>query len=212
MNTNISLTHKIPTDQISALRVLSNSPVVYCIDDFITDVECEHIINISNEKFERSTVTGDDSLSGGLSAFRTSSSTFLSPSIDEIVHELANRIAKLIQMPLENSEKLQVLKYNKSQYYAYHYDAFDPGAIHLNHGGQRIVTCLLYLSDVSGGGSTSFPKLNFSVKPKRGKLLVFYNTLDGTNNVDPKSMHGGVPVNRGTKYACNFWFRESKCR
>ena len=38
----------------------------------------------------------------------------------------------------------------------------------LKHGGPRIMTFMIYLSDVEAGGHTAFPQTNISVKPNRG--------------------------------------------
>lgn len=44
--------------------------------------------------------------------------------------------------------------------------------------GPRILTFFLYLSDVEEGGETAFPKLNISVRPKKGTALLWPSTLD----------------------------------
>jgi prolyl 4-hydroxylase len=39
----------------------------------------------------------------------------------------------------------------------------------MSKGGQRMVTCLLYLNDVEKGGGTSFPRLDMEVRAKKGQ-------------------------------------------
>ena len=54
-------------------RVLRNDPIIYTIDNTITDEECEHIINIAKPNLKRAKVFGD----GGktfVSSGRTNSS------------------------------------------------------------------------------------------------------------------------------------------
>src|SRR5690606_31092572 len=75
-------------------------------------------------------------------------------------------------------------------------------------GGQRLITCLLYLNDVERGGATGFPSLDLTIKARKGRLLLFHNCYPGTNQRHPDSLHGGLPVEKGEKWACNFWFRE----
>jgi prolyl 4-hydroxylase len=57
----------------------------------------------------------------------------------------------------------QVGRYLTTQQYLPHYDAFNldeaDGARFASNGGQRTVTALVYLNDVSSGGHTSFPHL-----------------------------------------------------
>ena len=77
------------------------------------------------------------------------------------------------------------------------------------HGGQRVVTVLMYLSTPEEGGETVFPnadeKPNYgegwsdcarrglSVKAVKGNALLFYSLHpDGTPDI--KSTHGSCPV------------------
>lgn len=71
-----------------------------------------------------------------------------------------------------------------------------------------MVTCLLYLNDVAEGGGTAFPNLDMEIRPKKGRMLLFHNCHQGSTVIHPDSLHGGLPVLKGEKWACNFWFRE----
>ena len=119
----------------------------------------------------------------------------------------------MVGLPLEQAESLQVLHYSQDQEYAPHYDAWDAaterGRRCMIKGGQRMVTCLLYLSDVEDGGGTSFPNLEMEVRAKKGRMVLFHNCYGGRNLRHPDCLHGGLPVVKGEKWACNFWFRES---
>lgn len=53
------------------------------------------------------------------------------------------------------------------QFYGYHIDA-GPGGTH-----DRLVSGLLYLRDVAGGGQTEFPFQNVSIVPRAGMFLLF---------------------------------------
>ena len=53
-----------------------------------------------------------------------------------------------------------MLRYRINQQYEAHPDFFDPASSELRNGGQRAITCLLYLSDVpdcSGGATLWYP-------------------------------------------------------
>lgn len=41
------------------------------------------------------------------------------------------------------------------------------------NSARRFLVCFLYLNDVKEGGETNFPKLNYRVSPKCGRILVF---------------------------------------
>lgn len=61
----------------------------------------------------------------------------------------------------ENGEDIQVLRYEHGQKYDPHYDYF-VDKVNIAHGGHRIATVLMYLSDVEKGGETIFPNAEVS--------------------------------------------------
>jgi prolyl 4-hydroxylase len=72
--------------------------------------------------------------------------------------------------------------------------------------GARALTFFLYLTDVEEGGETNFPLLNISVKPKRGKAVLWPNTLShNLHHIDSRMYHQALPVIQGVKYAANVW-------
>ena len=114
---------------------------------------------------------------------------------------------------MENAERFQIIHYDKTQEYRRHYDSWahdysEKSLRCVKYGGFRLLTALCYLNDVEEGGGTNFPKLNITVKPKKGRILVFQNTYEGTNNRHIMSEHAGMPVIKGEKWAFNLWFRE----
>ena len=46
------------------------------------------------------------------------------------------------------------------------------------------------------------------VFPETGKIVVFHNCIEDTNEPHPDSLHGACPVLKGEKWAFNLWFRE----
>jgi prolyl 4-hydroxylase len=115
---------------------------------------------------------------------------------------------------LVNAESYQVVHYGPGQEYRAHFDGWDAGTDRgkrcMERGGQRLVTTLLYLNHVEAGGATGFPKLELNVNPLPGSLLLFHNCHPGTNLRHELSLHGGLPVNAGEKWAANLWFRERR--
>ena len=64
----------------------------------------------------------------------------------------------------------------------------------------------LYLSDVEEGGETAFPLLDMSVKPKKGRALLWPSVLNSDPNViDQRTVQKARPVISGVKYAANSW-------
>ncbi len=67
------------------------------------------------------------------------------------------KISAATQLPAENGEAFNVLKYVNGQHYDSHMDSFDPKE-YGNQPSQRIATVLIYLTDVEEGGETVFKK------------------------------------------------------
>lgn len=192
-------------------EVLNKIPLVYTIDNFIDDNQCDHIIKISEDNLEPALIASEGK--GTAIKGRTGLSCWIRHNKDNILKEVCEKISKLVEIPLKNAECVQVIYYDKNQEYRKHFDAFDKstakGFKHTKWGGNRVVTCMVYLNNVESGGSTSFPNLDLEVKPKKGKLLVFYNCENEKYEKPHKnSLHAGSPVLEGEKYAFTLWFRE----
>lgn len=190
---------------------LCELPRIVVIEGFLSDEECEHLIQISKEKLERSLGFDLESGENKKVSIRTSWHCWLPRRQDETVTRIESRIAGLTGIPPENGEDLSILRYQIGQEYKAHHDYFDPqfagSSVALGRGGQRRSSVLLYLSDVEEGGETFFPLLNIAVSPKRGRLLWFENVrADGS--LEPKSLHAGMPVKAGEKWLATKWLRE----
>ena len=180
------------------------------ICNFLSTKECNHIINISKNNFTIALVNGNI-----ISNERTNSSYWIPHNYDDIINNICCKISKLVNIPLENAEQLQIIYYDKNQEYKNHFDAVDNDNAEVNNtflerGGNRILTTLCYLNNVIEGGSTKMTKLNIDISPKIGKLLVFENTYKNTGIKHELSEHCGCPVIQGEKYAFNLWFREKQ--
>ena len=192
--------------------IYNEDPLVYVIEDFISEDECQHFVEESKSKLERAkTIGGKD---GIYHENRTGMNCWIHHGHSLVSKSVGERIADLVGFPLRNAESFQVVYYTGGTQYNDHHDAFnhetEQGKKHLKRGGQRIYTALGYLNDVEEGGATEFRDLNISIKPKKGSLLVWKNVLPGTTKVHPDSLHAGRPVTKGEKFAFNLWFRENK--
>ena len=191
--------------------VYCEDPLVFTIDNYLTDEECDHFINISKDKMQRAVVS--DNKTGYVSKGRTGSNHWVTHNQDEITSQVGERIAKEVGHPLINSEKYQVIHYNKTQEYRRHYDSWEHDYSEkslrcMKYGGARLLTALCYLNDVEEGGGTSFPKLDIVVKAKKGRIVCFENTYKNSHVKHELAEHAGMPIINGEKYAFNLWFRE----
>ena len=164
---------------------------------------------------ERARVISDEE--SEFHASRTNDFCWLEHGANDVIHEVSKRFSILVQMPIRNAEQYQLVYYKKGAQYKPHFDSFDyeteDGKNNWEPGGQRMVTVIAYLNDVEEGGETGFPELNINVPPKKGDVVVFHNTLlDDSSTypkINPKSLHGGMPVIKGEKWMVNLWFREN---
>jgi len=107
-------------------------------------------------------------------------------------------------------QNFYLLRYEKGQQYRPHHDFFHrdlPGVEkYLAHGEQRTVTILMYLDSPKKGGETVFPVLHRKVPAVKGTAVLFHSTLP-TAEEDYNSLHGGEPVEEGTKWCLTKWLR-----
>jgi len=191
-------------------REVNAEPLVCVFEDFLSASEMEELLSAAKPKLTPALVSSADS--GVVSTGRTGSTCWIPLNHNKTIADLVLRIADIVGISLENAESLQVVHYGPTQEYSPHYDAWvaesDSGKRCMERGGQRLVTCLLYLNDVAEGGGTSFPKLDMEIRAKKGRMVIFHNCQPGQTLRHPNSLHGGMPVIEGEKWACNLWFRE----
>lgn len=186
--------------------ILSWSPRIFYYPGFASEAECDRVVELGKDKVSRSKVVGDDG--GVVSNDRTSYGVFLSAENDDpVIQALAKRISLWSQLPEENGEAFYLLRYNNGQEYKPHWDYFSQG--HFGGEGNRAATVLTYLSDVEEGGETIFPEADLKVNPKKGDAILFWN-MHPNGTVDQRSLHGGLPVLKGTKWCLTKWIRQSK--
>jgi prolyl 4-hydroxylase len=190
---------------------VSDDPHVYLFDEFLSADECAHLVLLASPQLSPSLVSGGQD--GVISEGRTSDVHWIPHAKSGITELVCNRMADLVGIPLENCESIQVIHYAEGQEYRPHYDAWElhteTGKRCLARGGQRMVTCLAYLNEVEQGGGTYFPKLDVEIMPRLGRMVLFHNCKADSTERHEKSLHGGMPLEKGEKWACNFWFREN---
>jgi prolyl 4-hydroxylase len=121
-----------------------------------------------------------------------------------IVKAINAKVEDLLNISSDSFEPIQLLRYYKDQRFVDHHD-YSYHELSLLCG-PRIMTFFMYLSDVEDGGETVFSQLNIVVKPKKGKAILWANTLDSTPSMkDFRMTHAALPVLQGTKYAANLW-------
>jgi len=192
-----------------SMQVIHRDPLIIYVDNFLIHGEADYIRNISQNRMMRSYVA-ESAVGNVVSNVRTSSSAFLDEQEDAVVSCIEARASKITGIPLVDCEPLQVVRYYVNQQYEPHFDYFprhdlvDPMS---KQSGQRYVTVLAYVNDGMAGGVTVFPKLQLSVTPRKGAAVMWYNV--GLDEIeDHRTLHGGMPVVEGEKWAINIWQRK----
>jgi hypothetical protein len=179
----------------------------------------------------------------GLVELRTSTSTTLDDMSHYGAREFVLRASELFDvppppssastsmaMPASYFEAPTVIRYEEGQSLAPHYDANDSANFEdANRGGQTLSTLIVYLNDVSDGGTTRFTKLKMAggrddidddgrridddvrpleIIPKMGDALLFF-PADAYGNFDDRTEHEGRPA-MDEKWIARIWRHEHR--
>lgn len=193
---------------LNVLQMVSSKLQLYVFDNFMSEEECDRIVQISSMHLRPSTVTTGDRDKG----YRTSSTSDLSLLKDPYVEKIDEKIARALGIRLPYSEGIQAQRYEVGQEFKQHTDFFQPGtseyATYAGARGQRTWTFMVYLNHEGlKGGGTKFFAIDKVFNPKKGTAIIWNNLYaDGTPNRD--TLHSGMPVEAGHKIIITKWFRD----
>lgn len=167
------------------LRALSCAPRVFEIENFLSEAEIQHILELAGGISLKASTTGDVGSNSNRNnekvkpeegtKTRTSFNSWVprerSPVLDAIYRRSADllRIDESLlrhrgedehpEVPTKKPtcESLQLVHYGKTQEYTSHHD-FGYSEIDDPHNGARFATLLFYLNEEMEGGQTSFPR------------------------------------------------------
>lgn len=203
---------RLPDREVSVLANLVH-PRVIVFGELLSRSECDGLIAQARGSLVPSTVVGSETGAGERHDGRTSEGATLVRGSTPLVRRLEERIAALMDWPVDHGEDLQILHYRTGAQYRPHYDYFDPRAAgtpaNLAHGGQRVASLVIYLNTPHEGGATVFPDVQFEVAAVRGNAVFFSYDLPHPMT---RTLHGGAPVLAGEKWIATKWFRESAWR
>eukprot|EP00933_Yihiella_yeosuensis_P029003 TRINITY_DN22743_c0_g1_i1.p1 TRINITY_DN22743_c0_g1~~TRINITY_DN22743_c0_g1_i1.p1 ORF type:complete len:468 (-),score=56.99 TRINITY_DN22743_c0_g1_i1:79-1482(-) len=198
----------------SSLRsfVVNQDPKMVVVPQFLSPGECAHLMELADGNWIRSLVgqlvTGkeadksDDKVQTASVSSRTSSSSPLRPSQTAIMQRIEQRLAQLAGLPVDQLERLVVVRYAPGQQFTEHHD-----------GKFRPITVFIYLNELQEGdeGSTHFPHLGLQFVPREGCAVMWPNAQpDGSE--DSRMIHAGRPPLKGIKYGVNCFFNKDHKR
>ncbi|EKD12978.1 hypothetical protein MBM_08740 [Drepanopeziza brunnea f. sp. 'multigermtubi' MB_m1] len=210
-------------------HILSLEPLVIYIEDFLSAEESRHLLEISEDKFEASTVS-----TGARTSIQRDvrDSEVALVDRDDVVRCIEHR-ARDFQgwRPDLHIERLRTQRYGVGGHYAHHYDW--SGA---SRDADRVSTFMVYVDADCEGGGTEFPRIpmpdtsngrwcellkceetedgaedrdrrsriGVTFKPKTGNAVFWENLRpDGTGYEE--TLHAGLPVLSGSKVGLNIW-------
>jgi len=203
------------------VRTVSLRPLVFSLEGFLTDEECDDVISWAKQRLVPSRLAFMDGSDKDDAGVRTSTQVFMPRGGAGTISALEHRAHNLTRLPYSLGESIQVLRYEEGQRYGAHRDYFSANDYHqqpsmlskVEYGARnRLATIFWYMSTVRAGGETYFPRaLNengeeynpwngdhndcyrgLAVKAFKGNAVLFYGMLpDG--RLDERSLHGGCP-------------------
>lgn len=191
-----------------------DGPWMIMLENALSDEEADRLIELGGTVgYERSADVGQEKADGTFSKSvnngRTSTNAWCIDDCykDPVGIRVMERIENITGIPEANSENLQLLRYEKTQFYQTHND-FIPYQVE-RQCGPRILTFYMYLNDVEEGGGTNFPHLDLTVTPKRGRAVMWPSVLDeNPNQQDSRTNHQAMKVIKGVKYGANAWVHQ----
>ncbi|WP_374599394.1 prolyl hydroxylase family protein [Brevundimonas sp.] len=194
------------------LQTVADSPAIVLMPGFVTTPICDWLQSRARGLLNPASVFDANIGQAQLSAGRTNSAAqFDVDTMDVITTLVRQRIANAAGMPLISLEWSQVLLYEVGQTFDWHVDYLDPAvpgfAQDIARRGQRIATCLVYLNDDFEGGETAFTHEDRRHRGRAGDAIMWANTLaDG--EIDPRTVHAGLPPTAGQKWVFSQWMRD----
>lgn len=235
--TSISQNYTCP-EHLYKTQVFSTDPLIIYIHSFLTPLESQHLQNISQATLTHSLIA-DQTGQERLANTRTSRSTSLvSDPVVRCIEARALQFQGY-DIPRQNLEPLQAVHYSLGEQYKHHTDWFTSSSQTTSEfGGNRLSSFFVYVAaseDIIGGG-TQFPLLDAPHDERWCEVVncdagweegvtfrpvarnaVFWRNLKEVKEGgkvmrigDRRTLHAGLPVQRGVKLGMNIWTREAQ--
>merc|ERR1711871_244056 len=163
--------------------------------DFLTPLEADMLVKVG----KRTGFQAEDELPKNVRDVQKIDCEDPKCRFDVFVGEVYRRASELLGLPPQNFESLEFLAYGPGQHYTVHPDAmqnflYEP---RIGPSGHRVLTIFMCLSDVEKGGETDFPNAGISVRPQKGKVVVWANVEQDITKISRFANHAAKPVVAG---------------
>lgn len=203
---NLSIYGEAFTNDAAVQYAESRADIYWEIPGFLTPEECDQLRKDAiNKGLVESLVLSDDNQNIADTRRKSEQVWFNKLDNNSIIEKIRNKSVELSGQPLSHFEDVQVVRYGVGGKYEPHYDSCNKTDVKTCHSDNpRKMTVLIYLNDDFECGGTSFPRLSKTVKPEKGKALVFFvSNENGLLYED--ALHGGDPICKGEKWIATQW-------
>lgn len=189
---------------------LQNLDELQVINHYLTESQCDNIIDMAQQYSEVKTSIGNIGENGVVQ--RTRSVGFIANRIDlpkgtslykagqKICSDIFKKLVpEYYSAKIKSYESPHILRYTSGGTYGLHSDShnFDPESQSWKKVVNRDYSSILYLNADFTGGELSFPKLNARITPQKGMLLIFPS--------HEKFIHTAEPTTSGERFAFVTW-------
>ncbi|XP_035709856.1 prolyl 4-hydroxylase subunit alpha-1 isoform X2 [Folsomia candida] len=186
------------------IEVHNLDPLLLQFHNVFSENEMEMYRNeVTGELRASRTIRAVENATSLVSRHRTSSNAWIEDFFHpRVFKDLLHKIGRIVHVHTfrpTGSENMQIAAYSPGGHYVPHTDAIFEEEVKVTLDpteflrGDRIITFMLYLSDVEEGGGTAFPLLNHFVPPEKGSAMMWYN-LHPDGSIDRRTLHGGCSV------------------
>lgn len=179
------------------------------LTSMISEDECKKIIELSLKDMITGTVSDNETGENRLDESRVCQMSWPDVNSNPVFDKISSRVSMVTGVNPLFFERIQVIRYLPGGEYKAHFDSFPEHHKTIQDGGNRQLTCILYLNTLNNGdgGETYFPEIGLDVTPIAGCAVLFKN-LDAQWKRLPDSLHGGRPLLKGEKWIATTWIRE----
>jgi len=187
--------------------ILNQQPLVAVFESQLDHSIIDQLLNLY--EYGPSAGYQHQTSSSNLTTARTSSTFFdRTDQLKEVRSKILSRVKEETghTYGLEQTESLQLTRYQPGQQYISHHDYFNIAGYENSVEVDRIATVILYLTDGFQGGETYFPMLDMTIPPRQGDLLYFHYVPPYAE----LTLHAGLPVTKGEKRIATLWVRSER--
>ena len=159
---------------------------IFIKDNFLTDNECNELIELYNK-------TEKNNNSDGVWTGRGRWPVYTDKQIEKLVIKRKELVEKYFNKKFE-IDNLHIMIWDVGHKMTPHSDYGSK-----NEFPHREYASIIYLNDDYEGGDLVIPKIKFVNKPKKGQLITF---------AGGKLIHGVTKITKGKRYTSICWFTE----